>query len=609
VVFSFPVRSGIPAPAVFELENAVKSTDLTIGIVGSGGDGVVVAGDFLTLAAASEGLYCLMLKSFGSQIRGGESSVRVRISETPVLSQGDELDILVVFKWNDYITFKSELGLKKGAVVLCDPDDTKPRDSVAPLLPADSTLYEVPFDEIARTHVGPGPGKNMVMLGVIAEMFALPADAIQSALRSKFARKGERVVDLNIRAFEAGVEYARDNIAGPDGPALSFSRTEPKMVISGNEALALGALAAGVDFFAGYPITPATEIMENLARLMPLHDGVWVQSEDEIAAIGMALGASFAGKRAMTATSGPGLSLMNEMIGLASLAEIPLVIVDVQRAGPSTGMPTKTEQADLLQALYGTHGDAPRAVIAPADVEDCFRVAMEAFCIAEEYQLPVIILSDQFLGQRKESVRRFDPRSVKTCGRLIPSKDEMEEYRRYVLTESGVSPMSYPGIAGGEYTAAGIEHDELGELASTPEMHETMNAKRFRKLEALRRDWKFTRRYGPPDSEIGIIGWGSTKGAIKEAVLRAQANGLKVAGMVPQLIYPLPYEDLDSFLRPLKKVIVVEMSYSAQFLKYLRGTFQLPDDVELLKRSGGRPFSAGEIYEKIEQGALSGVCC
>ena len=342
---------------------------------------------------------------------------------------------------------------------------------------------------------------------------------------------------------------------------------------------------------------------------MPLHDGVWVQSEDEIAAIGMALGASFAGKRAMTATSGPGLSLMNEMIGLASLAEIPLVIVDVQRAGPSTGMPTKTEQADLLQALYGTHGDAPRAVIAPADVEDCFRVAMEAFCIAEEYQLPVIILSDQFLGQRKESVRRFDPRSVKTCGRLIPSKEEMKEYRRYVLTESGVSPMSYPGIAGGEYTAAGIEHDELGELASTSEMHETMNAKRFRKLEALRRDWKFTRRYGPPDSEIGIIGWGSTKGAIKEAVLRAQANGLKVAGMVPQLIYPMPYEDLDSFLRPLKKVIVVEMSYSAQFLKYLRGTFRLPDDVELLKRSGGRPFSAGEIYEKIEQGALSGVCC
>lgn len=379
------------------------------------------------------------------------------------------------------------------------------------------------------------------------------------------------------------------------------------MVISGNEAIALGALAAGVDFFAGYPITPATEIMEYLAKLMPLQGGVWVQSEDEIAAIGMALGASYAGKRAMTATSGPGLSLMNEMIGLASLAEIPLVIVDVQRAGPSTGMPTKTEQADLQQALYGTHGDAPRVVIAPADVEDCFNVAADAFCIAEEYQIPVIILSDQFIGQRKESVPRLDPGRVRTCDRRLPDERELEDYRRYTLTDSGISPMSIPGLANGEYTAAGLEHDERGLPVSTTEMHEEMNAKRFRKLEALRRDWKYTRRYGPPDAEIGIIGWGSTKGAIKEAVQWAEAEGRRVTGLVPQLIYPLPYQDMDSFLKPLKKVVVVEMSYSAQFLKYLRANFKLPDDVVLLKRSGGRPFTAEEVYEKIESEVSSGV--
>jgi len=431
---------------------------------------------------------------------------------------------------------------------------------------------------------------------------------LRSALSEKFARKGEKIVESNLRAFDAGAEYARTEVRRTDSVAFSYETHEPKMVISGNEALALGALAAGIDFFAGYPITPATEIMEYLAKLMPLYDRVWIQSEDEIAAIGMALGASFAGKRAMTATSGPGLSLMNEMLGLASLAEIPLVIVDVQRAGPSTGMPTKTEQADLQQALYGTHGDAPRAVIAPADVEDCFQVAMDAFCIAEEYQLPVIILSDQFIGQRKESVPRFDPNRIQVCGRKIPDPGELEDYKRFAFTKSGVSPMAVPGLVNGEYTAAGLEHDEHGLPASTPEMHEKMSEKRFRKLDPLRREWGFTRRYGPPDAEIGIIGWGSTKGAIKEAVLRAEAEGLSIAGLVPKLIYPLPYQDLDLFLKPLKKVLVVEMSYSAQFLKYLRANFRLPDDVSLLKRSGGRPFDVEEILDKIRREVISGVC-
>ncbi|MBI4830339.1 MAG: 2-oxoacid:acceptor oxidoreductase subunit alpha [Candidatus Lindowbacteria bacterium] len=581
--------------------------DLTIGIAGSGGDGVIVAGDFLAWAAASEGLYCFMVKSLGSQIRGGESSCKVRISENPVLSQGDKLDVLVVFNWADYAKFKSELEITKGAVVLYDSKDSTPLNDI-PLSRSEAPImYRVPFHEIAAAQVGRGPGKNMVMLGVLAEMFGLAVEAIRDALKKKFERKGHGVVELNLRAFDAGRRYVREEIHRTDAMRFSYTKREPKMVISGNEALALGAMAARVGFFSGYPITPASEIMEYLARLMPLHDGVWVQAEDEIAALGMALGASFAGRRAMTATSGPGLSLMNEMIGLASLAELPVVIVDVQRVGPSTGMPTKTEQSDLQQALYGTHGDAPRAVIAPADVEDCFHVAMEAFCIAEEYQLPVIILSDQFIGQRKESVPRFDRERIKVCDRLFPEPEELENYRRYAFTDDGISSMSFPGMKIGEYTAAGIEHDEYGNPSSSPEMHEKMNAKRFRKLETLRCEWKFVRRYGPPDAEVGVIGWGSTKGAIKEAVLRADAEGLKVAGLVPQLIYPLPYEDLDSFLQPLKKVIVVEMSYSAQFLKYLRANFRLPDDVALLKRSGGRPFSVEEIYEKIEQEVSSHV--
>lgn len=582
-------------------------TDLTIGIVGSGGDGVVVASEFLVWAAASEGLYTFMLKSFGSQIRGGESSCKIRLSEEPVLSQGDKLDILVVFNWKDYAKFRSELEIREGAVVLCDSADRTPDDDIPLPRSARPIIYKIPFQEIASAQTGRGPGKNMVMLGALSEMFGFHAEAIRGALRKKFQKKGHGVVELNLRSFEAGVHYVREEIHRRDSVGLSYARTQPKMVISGNEAVALGAIAAGIGFFAGYPITPASEIMEYLSRLMPMYDGTWVQAEDEMAAIGMALGASYAGKRAMTATSGPGLSLMNEMIGLASLAEIPVVIVDVQRVGPSTGMPTKSEQADLQQALYGTHGDAPRAVIAPADVEDCFNVAMDAFCIAEEYQLPVIILSDQFIGQRKESVPMFDPERVRICSRPTPSLAEIKDFKRYLLNESGISPMSFPGISHGEYTAAGIEHDEYGNPTSSPQMHEKMNAKRFRKLEMLRRRWKHVRRYGPVDAEVGVIGWGSSKGAIKEAVRRAEANGLRVAGLVPQLIYPLPYQDFDAFLKPLKKVIVVEMSYSGQFLKYLRANYRLPDDVVLIKRSGGSPFTVEEIYGKIEQEVVACV--
>jgi len=568
---------------------------------------VIVAGDFLVWAAASEGLYSFMLKSFGSQIRGGESSCKIRVGEDPILSQGDKLDVLVAFNWKDYAKFRSELEIKEGAVVLCDSADPTPDEDIPLPRSAHPVLYKIPLQQIAASRTGRGPGKNMVMLGVLSEMFGFHADAIQAALRKRFQKKGDAVVDLNLGLFEAGAAYVREHVQRRDQLIFSYRRAEPKMVISGNEALALGAIAAGVGFFAGYPITPASEIIEYLARLMPLYDGVWVQAEDEIAALGMALGASYSGKRAMTATSGPGLSLMNEMIGLASLAEIPVVIVDVQRVGPSTGMPTKSEQSDLQQALYGTHGDAPRVVLAPADVEDCFTVAMDAVCIAEEYQLPVIILSDQFIGQRKESVPKFDANRIKVCERPVPGPGELSNFKRYLLNESGISPMSFPGIKHGEYTAAGIEHDEYGNPTSSPQMHEQMNAKRFRKLETLRRRWPYVRRYGSSGAEVGVIGWGSSKGAIKEAILRAEEHGIKVAGLVPQLIYPPAYEDFEAFLKPLKKVIVVEMSYSAQFLKYLKSSYRLPDDVVLLKRSGGIPFTVEEIYRKIEQEVTGGV--
>ncbi len=305
--------------------------------------------------------------------------------------------------------------------------------------------------------------------------------------------------------------------------------------MTGNQATALGALAAGCRFYAGYPITPATSIMEFLSHEMPQMGGVLVQAEDEIAAITMAMGASFGGTKAMTATSGPGLALMIEAIGHASMTETPVVVVDVQRAGPSTGMPTKTAQGDLFMALYAANDEAPRFVIAPDSVEDCFYQMVNAFNLAEKYQLPVIVLTDQAMSERVETIRPLDLGRVQVVDRLKPDLaglDRENGYKRYALTEDGVSPMAIPGMRGGHYVAEGLEHNERGAPNYTPEMHTAMMEKRYRKVESARRElrnWNVVDEWGDPGAEIGIIGWGSTKGTVREAMARAMQEGVRVA--------------------------------------------------------------------------------
>ncbi|MEW5807675.1 MAG: 2-oxoacid:acceptor oxidoreductase subunit alpha [Acidobacteriota bacterium] len=579
--------------------------ELVIGMAGKGGDGVVTAGDVLASGAASEGLNCFMLKSFGPQIRGGESSCRIRISTEQITSQGDRIDILVVLSWEDYAKFAAEFVLKDGVVVLCEEKD----EYLTKGIPVDerslSTLYRIPFIQITKEKVGSQLVKNMVLIGILCGLFGFSKEAMVRGIAKKFGRKKE-TMELNLKGLNAGYEYAV-GLKKTDPIEFSYVPSRPNMILDGNEAIAYGALYAGCRFFAGYPITPASEIMEWLSRELPKFDGVMVQAEDEIAAAGMCIGASFAGVKAMTATSGPGLSLMSEMIGLSSMAEIPLVIVDVQRVGPATGIPTKSEQSDLQQALYGTHGDANRVVLAPSDVEDCFDVTVEAFYISEKYQLPVIILSDQFIGHRKESIKMVELMEhngfTKRFERIHPSIEELKDYKRYRFTEAGVSPMSSPGIKGGQYTAVGIEHDEYGCVVSTADNHESMNKKRFDKCHRIREEFHFIRKYGPEDAPLGVIAWGSSKGAVKEAVLRANEEGIKVSALVPQIIHPLPFKKFEEFFRPLKKAIIVELSYSAQFLKYLRSHFHLPFEQITCKRSGAKALSVEEVLTQIHKAA------
>ena len=581
----------------------MPTQDLTIAIVGSGGDGVVTVGDFLAQAGAREGLHCMKVEAYGPQIRGGESSCTVRISAHPIFAQGDLVDVMVAFNWADFARFRGEILASANAVVLYEADDQTPREEVEPHLGTTegSRWIPVPFTKLAKETAGTALAKNIVTLGVMTQLFGLPREGLVQAITKKFSAKKAEVLESNLRGFAAGEEWARDHAQNVADKRLEYTSGEPMLLMSGNELSAVAALHAGCRCFAGYPITPSSDILHFLSEWMPRVGGYLIQTEDELAAIGAVIGGSFAGVKSMTATSGPGLALMTEMLGLAAMAEVPAVIIDVQRGGPSTGLPTKSEQSDLWQALWGSHGDAPRVVLAPSDVEDCFHTTVAAFNIAEETQLPVIVLSDQYIAQRKETLSMLTL-DHEVVGRQVPTAGELRDYQRYRNTKSGVSPMTWPGMKGGEYQTNGLEHDESGKPSSMHIVHERMNAKRYRKLRQVRDKYSFFRTYGPEDADLGILCWGSCKGPVKEAVLRANGRGEKVAAFVPQLLYPFPYHEFRHFLRGIRDIVIFELSYSAQFYKYLRTFLDLPEGhTYLYKRSGGKNLTVGEVEDKIQK--------
>jgi len=581
--------------------------DLVVGIAGAGGDGVVSAGELVLNIAAQQGLFGMLFKSFGPQIRGGESSVRLRISTEPVLAQGDELDVLIAFNWADYARFRSELVPNEQTVIFVDEQDKTPEAEIPLPAALKAGVHRIAFEELATETAGTALAKNIVAVGVLAGALGLPPEGFAAAIGRRFAKKGQKVVDGNVAAFEAGAglaaQYRRP------GASLVPTQTEPLMVIPGNEATAFGALAAGCRFIASYPITPQSEVMEYLSRELPKFGGTMVQGEDEIASIAMSIGASYAGVKAMTASSGPGISLKLEAIGLASIAEIPLVILNVQRVGPSTGIPTKTEQGDLLQGIFGTHGDASKVVVCTTDVEDCFWVTVDAFNIAEECQTPVLILSDQFVGHRTEIVPPFDLSTLRVAERKKPTEAELAAvdrrhgFARFAYTADHVSPMSVPGMVGGSYLNSGLEHDTLGTPASGVAGHQKMTEKRWKKLDAVAERYRhLTLVAGDPDAEIGIMAWGGCKGAVLEAVQQLRAQGVKVRAVVPRLLWPFPLQHVEPALEGLKTIHVVELSYSAQFHTFLRSQLRADLAGRLVRhaRAGGAPMGANEVVAWVQ---------
>jgi 2-oxoglutarate ferredoxin oxidoreductase subunit alpha len=577
--------------------------DLTIGMAGAGGDGIVSAGESLMTAAALEGYHAMLTKSFGPQIRGGESSFRLRVSTGPVYTPGGVLDVAVALNWDDFLRFGAELPIGGHTILVYDTQHAPDPGGVALAGVMPGEIVGVPIAAIARELAGHDTAKNTVVLGLMAQWFGFMPDTLLAGLRKRFQKKSADVLEQNERAFEAGRVYATDHpidtarrldpARAPGAPPL------PMLLADGNEMCAAAAIFAGCTFFGGYPITPSTEIMQFLGRELWKYGGVVLQAEDEIAGAGVALGASFAGRKAMTATSGPGMSLKTEMLGLASIAELPLVCVNVQRGGPSTGMPTKSEQSDLFQAVFSAHGDVVRPVLAPTGVADMFETTVEAFNIAEQYQTPVILLSDAEIGQRKEIIDPIETRRFTIVDRRRPSPRELEAYVRYALTESGISPISEPGMAGGNYLAAGIEHNEQGAPTANGVIHARMNEKRIRKLDPLTRWRGAVTMAGDPDAPIGLIAWGSVAGVAREALDRAERLGVHAKLLLPTLLYPVPQPAYDDFFGSVRAGLVVEQSHQGQLYRLLRMFVNVPAGVVSLARSGANPFTPAEIAERL----------
>jgi 2-oxoglutarate ferredoxin oxidoreductase subunit alpha len=572
--------------------------DLIVRIAGESGEGVITIGETLCKLAARAGINILTFRTFPAEIKGGPCMIQVRLSEKPIPHHGELVDLLVCL--NQAALDGNLKDLEADGVLVCEAECDLDDEQEGRI------VYKAPFERIAPREIGSRITKNIVVLGMLSQIMGLPKKIIEGFLAEKFARKGQAVLDHNMDALQRGLAFAEQHFTQENPYKLPQGSDQKKLLMTGNEAIALGAAAAGMKCFFGYPITPASEIMEWLAVHLPKLGGNVLQTEDEISAICGVAGASWAGAVSMTSTSGPGLSLMSETIGLLSMAEIPAVIVDSQRGGPSTGMPTKTEQSDLFIALYGSHGDSTRVVMAPTSVPDCFQVTTTAFAIAEKYQLPVIVLVDQALSARLEAVDPHIVERIPQVSRLCIAPGEDGHYARYQLTGFDVSPTALPGTAGGEHMVTGMEHDAFGNFACDEATHTAMTVKRFRKLNSIENDPLMADlciRLGDENAEIGLVTWGSSAGPVEEALSIAQGMGIAAQAIIPKILNPLPHKDLKAFFGKVKRVIVPELNFVGQFASLLRSTYRIPT-VSLTKIKGV-PLEPREIVEKIVETASS----
>ncbi len=579
-------------------------TDIVVGIAGAAGDGLDKTGDALAKTASRLGLYVYAYNSYQSVIRGGHIWLRLRLSEEKAASHGDHLNALIALNQDSIERHAPEI--EPGGVLLFNSDKLR---SNSPLrenvlaAPLPISQLTKPFGAVQSVM------QNTVALGALMNLLGLDFNVTTEVLNDTFGHKGKALVDQNVSLARAGFDFAREHYV-PLGCRWNFSRKR-RPFITGNEAFSLGAVAAGCKFYSAYPMTPASSILHWMAAHAERCGIVVKQCEDELAVVNMAVGAGFAGVRAMCGTSGGGFALMTEAIGQAGMIEAPVVVVEVQRGGPSTGIPTKTEQGDLNQVFGASQGDFPRIIIAPCDTRDCFDTAVEAFNLAEKYQLPVIIISDLLLSEHPETIETEDMQSAVPIdrGELVTSwKSENGHYKRYAFTASGISPRTLPGTPDTLYVAATDEHDEEGILISdvftNSAVRRKIAEKRMKKLALALRDLPAPRLEGPQEAEVTLIGWGSTRGVIREAIPELAAAGIRANQIHFKYLLPFHTREASEILERCKRTFCIEVNASGQFARYLRAETGYSAHHLILKYDG-EPFEPGYLAEQV-RGILEG---
>ena len=565
------------------------SPSISIAIIGSGGAGALTTVDSLFETAAAAGWQGLFTRTMGPQIRGGEAAGLLRLAVDPVESLPDQFDLMIGIDWLNAARFGAEIKAGHQTLVISDP---RGGDLPPMVTQSGARVVEVPMKEMAKAI--PDGRPNMIALGIAARLLGFTIEQTFAPIEKRLADKGPAAIEASLAGIKVGFGAAAGINFGPQLPAPKASAAG-RWLLSGNEATALGAIRGGIRFAAAYPITPATEILEWLAPNLTKVGGTLLQAEDELAAINMIIGASYGGTPSLTATSGPGLSLMIEALGLATSAEIPIVVVDVMRGGPSTGIPTKSEQGDLNIAIYGMHGDAPHLVLAPQSVGDCIFTTQWATYLAEALQAPAIVLSDQFMGQSRAAIER--PADVAFIGARSIASEISGTYMRHAMTANGVSPMAIPGTRGGQYTADGLTHSERATPTSSAADHLAQLDKRRDKLDRFNYGDHWASIEGSGD--LAVITWGSLTGAAREAIERAKVDGIDARMVAPRLLAPIQPEQMAAALKGVKRILVVEQTHGGQFNKFLRAHYDLPAPVRVFNRPGPLPITAGEIHRAI----------
>ncbi len=569
--------------------------DFTFKIGGEAGQGLQSIGYALSKAFAKGGLYVFLNQDYESRIRGGHTFVQVRVRNEPVYTLSEEVNMLIALNKETIDLHKNEL-VKSGAIIF-DGDKIP--------IKAEDSYYSVPLEKLALEKGGSKIMINTVATGAAMGMLDYDFNLLADVLSEEFGRKGKDVVESNVKAARAGYDYAKENYRGKYDFTIRSLGSSKRMFLNGGEAISTGVIVAGCKFMAGYPMTPTSPILEFFASKARDYNLVFVQSEDELAAINMVIGAGYVGVRAMTATAGDGFALMVEGLGQAGMTETPIVAVVGQRPGPAVGLPTRTSQADLLFMIRAGNDEFPRAVFTPGTIEDAFWLTIKAFNIAEKYQIPVIILIDQHLADSYRTVDRFDLSKVKIERGEILSEEQIRamglyNYKRHQFTESGVSPRAIPGTPGCLVVTDADEHNEEGHIIEDAETRTKMVLKRLKKFEGVKKEMEPPKIYGPEDAKITLIGWGSTYGAIREAVDTLRKVGIDVNMLYINVVWPFPKDEISSVLSKAEMSFVIENNATGQ-LAYLIKSETGREVNEKILKFDGRPFSPTHIVKEVKE--------